>query len=230
MWRPPERRGNERRRVPPSVFAGRFGLRYRTAVAFDGDGRESGDNGVAGPEPRADSPAWLILVYRIPSEPTRLRAMAWRRLKALGAVYLQNSIAALPHDPASERALRKLRHDIIQMAGSAILLSSEVLVGDETLMSTYQRARSEEYEEIVDRCEGFLTEVQREYDKSHFTYAELEENEVDYAKLTGWFTKIRDRDRFGADGRHAAEAALQRCQEALEQYASRVYSEEPEGH
>jgi hypothetical protein len=30
-------------------------------------------------------PAWLLLVYRIPSEPTRLRATVWRRLKALGA-------------------------------------------------------------------------------------------------------------------------------------------------
>jgi len=32
---------------------------------------------------------WLLLVYRVPSEPTRLRAAVWRRLKSLGAVYLQ---------------------------------------------------------------------------------------------------------------------------------------------
>ncbi len=30
------------------------------------------------------------------AEPTRLRSTVWRRLKALGAVYLQNSVAALP--------------------------------------------------------------------------------------------------------------------------------------
>ncbi len=35
-------------------------------------------------------------VYRVPSEPTRLRAAVWRRLKSLGAIYLQNSAAALP--------------------------------------------------------------------------------------------------------------------------------------
>ncbi|MDT5362001.1 MAG: hypothetical protein QOC69_3763, partial [Mycobacterium sp.] len=55
----------------------------------------------------ADS--WLLLVYRIPSDPTRLRAAVWRRLKSLGAVYLQNSAAALPASDSAERALRRLR-------------------------------------------------------------------------------------------------------------------------
>ena len=58
---------------------------------------------------------WLLLIYRVPSEPTRLRATVWRRLKGLGAVYLQNSAAALPASQAAERALRKLRHDIADM-------------------------------------------------------------------------------------------------------------------
>jgi hypothetical protein len=190
---------------------------------------ESAPSTAAAEAPGSATP-WLVLVYRIPSEPTRLRAAVWRRLKALGAVYLQNSIAALPQDSGTERALRRLRYDIIQMSGTAVLLSSTVLVGDEIVMGTFQKARSDEYEEIVDRCEGFLKEIGSEYDKSHFTYAELEENEVDYAKLTGWFAKVSERDRFGAEGRSLAEDALQRCQEALEQYASKVYSEEPDGH
>ena len=42
------------------------------------------------------SNSWLVLVYRIQSEPTRLRAAVWRRLKTLGAMYgdvdLRNAI------------------------------------------------------------------------------------------------------------------------------------------
>ncbi|MBW4043142.1 MAG: ChrB domain-containing protein [Acidobacteria bacterium] len=174
--------------------------------------------------------SWLVLVYRIPSEPTRLRSTAWRRLKSLGAVYLQNSVATLPKDAASERALRKLRHDIIQMGGTAVLLDSVPVVGEDVVLGAYQSARADEYEEVVDRCEDFLTEVGKEYEKSHFTYAELEENEVDHKKLADWLARIVERDRFGADGRVEAEAALARCEEALEQYAARVYLEEPEGH
>ena len=178
----------------------------------------------------ASTTGWLVLVYRIPSEPTRLRATVWRRLKALGAIYLQNSVAALPAGQTAERALRKLRHDILQMSGSAILMSSSVLVGESNVLATFQAARAEEYDEIVDRCEGFLAELENEYVKSHFSYAELEENEVDYTKLVNWLEKVRARDRFGAPGSAEAESALLRCEQALEAYASRVYAEEPEGH
>ena len=63
----------------------------------------------------AEGTTWLVLIYRIPSEPTRLRATVWRRLKGLGAVYLQNSVATLPAGSASERALRKLRREILDI-------------------------------------------------------------------------------------------------------------------
>jgi hypothetical protein len=174
--------------------------------------------------------SWLVLIYRVPSEPTRLRATVWRRLKALGAVYLQNSAATLPHTPANERALRKLQREIVQMDGTGVLLESAVLSGEQSVLKIFQAARSDEYEEIVDRCEGFLAEVEKEYAKSHFTYAELEENEVDYTKLVNWLAKVKSRDQFDAPGRAEADAALAKCEQVLEEYAARVYAEEPEGH
>ena len=73
---------------------------------------------------------WLLLIYRVPPEPTRLRSTVWRRIKALGAIYLQNSVAALPASPANERSLRKLRREILDMSGTAILLSAAALAGD----------------------------------------------------------------------------------------------------
>lgn len=187
------------------------------------DGLSDDDNPISGSD-------WLVLVYRIPSEPTRLRATVWRRLKALGAIYLQNSVAALPKNLASERALRKLRHEILEMSGTAVLMNGSAIAGGSTILEAYQAARSDEYDEIIDRCTGFLAEVEKEYTKSHFTYAELEENEVDHTKLVNWLEKVRARDEFVAPGRVEAEAALQKCTDALEEYAARVYAEEPEGH
>src|SRR5579875_3207551 len=69
---------------------------------------------------------WLVLVYRVPSDPTRLRATVWRRLRSLGAVYLQNSVATLPAGSTGERAMRKLRHEIIEMGGTAVLMESRL--------------------------------------------------------------------------------------------------------
>ena len=172
---------------------------------------------------------WLLLVYRVPSEPTRLRSTVWRRLKSLGAIYLQNSAAALPASVTAERALRKLRSEILDMSGTAALLSCTVLAGEQEVLAAFQAARDDEYEEISDKCEDFLRQVQKEYDENHFTYAELEENEVDLVKLRTWFAKVVERDVFGAAGRAATEQALEACEQSLEAYATRVYAEEGEG-
>ncbi len=174
------------------------------------------------------STGWLVLIYRVPPEPTRLRATVWRRIKSLGAIYLQNSAAALPASAATERALRKLRREIIEMSGTAVLLSCNVLAGEPEVRRAFQAARNDEYEEIVDRCDDFLQQVQKEYTANHFTWAELEENEVDLVKLRNWFAKVAERDVFGAEGRPAAEKALETCDQSLEAYAARVYAEEGE--
>ena len=178
-------------------------------------------------EPAANG--WLVLIYRIPSEPTRLRATAWRRLKGLGAIYLQNSAAALPASAAAERALRKLRHEIGEMGGSAVLLSCTALAGEGEVLAVFQSARDDEYEEIIDKCQDFLAQLEKEYKAEHFTYAELEENEEDLVKLQGWLAKVTDRDVFGAPKRAATLEALGACERALEDYAARVYAEEGEG-
>ncbi|HEU5427959.1 MAG TPA: Chromate resistance protein ChrB [Actinocrinis sp.] len=180
---------------------------------------------------RADAATngWLVLIYRIPSEPTRLRATAWRRLKGLGAIYLQNSAAALPASAAAERALRKLRHEIGEMGGTAVLLSCTALAGESEVLAAFQTARDDEYEEIIDKCQDFLGQLDKEYKAEHFTYAELEENEEDLVKLQGWLAKVTDRDVFGAPKRAATLEALGTCERALEEYAARVYAEEGEG-
>jgi hypothetical protein len=171
---------------------------------------------------------WFLLIYRVPSEPTRLRAAVWRRLKSLGAIYLQNSAAALPASTAAERALRKLRAEILDMSGTATLLSCSVLAGEAEIKAAFQAARDDEYAEIIDKCDDFQDQVRKEYVANHFTYAELEENEVDLVKLRGWFAKVTDRDVFGASGRARTEEALAGCEQTLEDYAARVYAEEAE--
>ena len=172
---------------------------------------------------------WLLLVYRVPSEPTRLRAAVWRRLKSLGAVYLQNSAAVLPAGKSAERALRRLRREILDMQGTAVLLSCTALVGGQDVKALFQAARDSEYEEILDKCQDFHAGLDKEYRAEHFTYGELEENEVELVKLRNWLAKVQARDNFGAPARTAARQALDACEQALEAYAARVYVEEVDG-
>jgi uncharacterized protein YdbL (DUF1318 family) len=175
----------------------------------------------------ADPTRWLVLIYRVPSDPSRLRATVWRRVKRLGAIYLQNSVAALPVTSANERALRTLRSEIEEhLGGTAILLVSTPVAGDSELVAAFNAARNDDYEEVVDRCQDFVAEIDKESAAEHFTYGELEENDEDLAKLKGWNDKIQARDYFGASGLKPALEALARCEDALNAFADRVYLEE----
>ena len=100
--------------------------------------------------------------------------------------------------------------------------------GQDQLLGSFNAARDDECEEIIDKCLNFLRQVRKEYEAHHFTYPELEENEVDLVKRRGWFDRIRSRDVLGASQVEATSQALVECEQVLEEYAARVYAEEGE--
>ncbi|MEZ2390144.1 Chromate resistance protein ChrB [bacterium RCC_150] len=187
------------------------------------------DREAPAPKPKTESrvpsqPTWLLLVYRVPSEPTRLRATVWRRLKNLGAIYMQNSAAAIPRTPHSERAMRALRNEIVEsMSGKAFLINSTSIIGETDLVEMFNEARNDEYEEILDKCRDFHAGVEKEVKEEHFTYGELEENEEDLGKLRGWYEKVKARDMLGASLAGKVSDALTDCAATLEDFAARVY-------
>jgi hypothetical protein len=115
------------------------------------------------------------------------------------------------------------------MDGSAVLLSCSAVAGGQDVVALFEAARDSEYEEILDKCVDFHAGLEKEYAANHFTYGELEENEVELVKLRAWYGKVRARDVYGAPKRSEAGQALDACGEALELYAARVYVEEDEG-
>lgn len=179
-----------------------------------------------GENPLSADTTWLLLIYRVPSEPSRLRAMVWRRLKAAGAIYLANSVAALPESASTERTMRRLRAEVEEMGGSGQLLRAETLVGSAQIVAGFNAARDAEYAELLGRCEDFHAELEKETKAEKFTYAELEENEEDLAKLRAWLDKISARDTFGAPRRAQAWEAAESCAEALNEFAEHVYAAE----
>src|SRR5215204_6365097 len=166
---------------------------------------------------------WFVLVYKLPSEPTRYRASVWRKLRAAGAVYIQNGVAVLPADPGSERVMRGVVQEVRNYKGTAYLVRGPLVGDDEALVEAFSAARDDEYSEILDRCRDFHAELEKEREAGKFTFAELEENEEDLAKLEAWFGKIRGRDRFGAPLASDAEQAIASCRDDLEDFATSVY-------
>jgi hypothetical protein len=52
-----------------------------------------------------ERPGWVLLVYRLPREPSRHRVAVWRKLRDLGALYLKDGVAALPEDAVTREQL-----------------------------------------------------------------------------------------------------------------------------
>ncbi|MGI8866814.1 MAG: Chromate resistance protein ChrB [Rubrobacteraceae bacterium] len=166
---------------------------------------------------------WFVLVYKLPSEPSRYRASVWRKLKAAGAVYLQNGVAALPNDPGGERTMRGVEREIREVGGTTHLFRGASMGGRGELEKIFDEARDAEYAEVMGRCRDFHAELDKERSAGNLTFAELEEKEEDLAKLEAWVGKIRVRDRFGAPLFEEVERELVACREDLQAFAASVY-------
>jgi hypothetical protein len=94
---------------------------------------------------------------------------------------------------------------------------------EEKVIARFKADRDDAYEEFIDKCDDFEREVAKEVETRHFTYAELEENDVDLKKLQGWLAKIRKLDFYGGARAAKAEERLKGCEAVLDDYARRVF-------
>ena len=171
---------------------------------------------------------WLLLVYRIKAGSSAQRTYVWRQLRQLGAVYLQQAVAVLPDRPDIRSGLDQLGERIRLAGGEASLLetTSPTAAWEAELVARFDAARAAEYDEIVESVERFEDEIRRETRKKRFRFAELEESEADWEKLSRWWERLVERDFFGAAGRTAAEGTLARGRSLLDDFTREVYRAE----
>ncbi|MGI8855505.1 MAG: Chromate resistance protein ChrB [Thermomicrobiales bacterium] len=160
---------------------------------------------------------WVILIYTVPSEPSRKRASIWREIKKVGAVYLRDGVCALPERTETADALRRIAAKVEEFGGEATLVEAARLNPRraEALTEASREARTSEYRELAREAEAFLAHVRRETEHREFSFAELEELEEDLGKLTRWTDQVRARDYFGGADAEEVAALLARCEEEL---------------
>jgi hypothetical protein len=169
--------------------------------------------------------SWLLLTYKVPPDPAKKRVALWRRLKGMGGVYLQNGVCLLPKTDDHVRRLKMLENDVVEMGGESVILETVALdrLQEEKVVARFRTDRDEEYREFLDKCADFDAEIAKETTAGHFTYAELEENDVDLKKLQGWLEKIKKLDFYGAPLKAEADGRLHACEVLLDVYAQRVF-------
>lgn len=169
--------------------------------------------------------SWNLLIYRVPAQPSTKRVYIWRKLKSWGGLYLQQSFCVLPHRDDFQRDLAALKADILDSGGEADLLTVAIDDPEQNamLIQRFQQQAEEEYQEFLGRCRDFHKELDHEREIHNLTFAELDENEVELAKLRSWLPKIRDRDLFKTQGYIEAVEALDACEKDFQAFSQQVY-------
>jgi len=144
----------------------------------------------------------------------------WRKLRSLGALYLQQSVCLLPARQKIKREVALLIARVRAEGGTA--RSMTIIVTDQVerdaLIAEFNAARDQEYAEVLERTPTMLEEIAQETERGRASYAEVEESEADLERFRTWLSKIEQRDYFNAPGAAAAQAAVERCAEALQAF------------
>ena len=165
------------------------------------------------------------MTYKVPPEPAAKRVALWRRLKGMGAVYLQNGVCLLPQTDEHMRQLKMLENDVTEMGGETILLVTSSLdkKQEAKVVARFKSDRDDQYREFLGKCDAFESEIAKEIAKEKYTYAELEEEDSDLKKLQNWLEKINNLDFYKASLSAVASNRMKDCEALLADYAQRVF-------
>jgi hypothetical protein len=134
---------------------------------------------------------WLLLIHQLPPKPDYFRVKIWRRLQALGAVAIKNSVYALPFSSEASEDFQWLRKEITAGGGEASVCRATFVDGlaDPQIEALFRAARDAEYAELT-------------------RAAERATSPAEFARLERRLRDIIALDQFSAGGRKSAEAAM----------------------
>jgi hypothetical protein len=149
----------------------------------------------------------VLLVYRIPREPSRHRVAVWRKLRDLGALYLQDGVAALPEDAVTREQLEWLQLRVKEAGGEATLWEGRPGTAAEEagLVEDFRHSREEAYRTIIAGAEHLRRKAQM---GGGGLWEQL-------GKLEREFRAERRRDYFRSPLRLQAAEALRAAREAV---------------
>jgi hypothetical protein len=155
----------------------------------------------------------LLISATTAGAPGTLRVHVWRKLRSLGALYLQQSVCLLPARPDVVREVRRLADRVWHQGGTCRVLTMTFTdpAEEASVIGEFNSARDVEYDDFLGRLPSLHRELAEERVRGNATYVEVEESEADLERFRTWLAKIVARDYFQAPGGQAAGAAVEQA-------------------
>src|SRR4051812_37401852 len=151
---------------------------------------------------------WWLLVHQLPPKPDYFRVKIGRRLQALGAVAVKNSVYVLPYSDQTQEDLQWLLGEIRDGGGEVVLCEARFADGisDADVRTRFRTARDEDYREIARAADSILDDAKSVRPKSGDSLDEGAAARLrgEAARLEKRIGDVRAIDFFGAESRVAA--------------------------
>ena len=157
---------------------------------------------------------WLLLAHQLPSEPSKLRVKIWRRLHAVGAVLINNSVYVLPNSSETREDFEWIRSEILAQGGDAAVFTADAvddLTTDE-VVDSFVSARSKDWQELHESVSAMAESADAIRSTTEGEGASLER---ELKTLRNRATQIDKIDYFQAPGRQRALEAMEALIEVL---------------
>lgn len=151
---------------------------------------------------------WVLLLYRLSTEPSARRVYVWRKLKRLGALSLQDAVWTLPSTPWTVEQFQWLAVEIREMEGTAMVWEAQL--------------RSEEQDE--DLVRQFSAQVEAIYRKILSASATPDIDRHELIHLSHHYQQAQAQDYFHSSLGLEVRDALERIADQLR------FSEETDKH
>jgi hypothetical protein len=138
---------------------------------------------------------WLLLIVSVPPEPSSLRVRVWRKLQALGAVALKNSVYLLPFTPENYEQFQWLAQEVPKSGGEATLLKVDRIenMRVDDVIRLFHKARDRGYRPLAERYRKLLPSLDRKA-----TGATASRRDEELARLARELERLREIDFFDA--------------------------------
>jgi hypothetical protein len=146
--------------------------------------------------------------------------------RRIGALSLGQGIWTVPDVPAFADGIQRAIELAERGDGDVVLLDATGRNDRDAdhLVSLFNDARRDEWNEFVADCAKFEAEIDKELAANKLTLAELEEEEQSLERLRRWYRELKTRDVFGSQHATGAEQRLTNCVERLEDYTEQVFA------
>jgi hypothetical protein len=149
---------------------------------------------------------WVLLVYKLPRDPSTPRITLWRKLRRLGAAQIVDGLAALPLDARTREQLEWLADEVAEAGGEATIWIGELASAaqERELAARMAQAVGDEYRTLIADAAAARAEERGPRRRT-------------LGRLRRELRRIRARDYFASPERELAQRAIAELAELVEE-------------